>query len=104
MTTLVYLDASGLVKLAIAEQESQALRLYLAGDVHIVASRMALIQAARAARRGDTEGTPHWEDIVATLSIRELDESIVNLAATLEPASLRTFAALMLGSARGAST
>ena len=99
MTALIYIDASALVKLAIAEQESQAVRLYLMGDVHIVASRVALTEATRAARRGDIERTPGWEDIAATLSIREVGESISNLAATLEPASLRTLDAIHLATA-----
>jgi uncharacterized protein len=99
LTALVYVDASALVKLAIAEAESAATRLYLTGDVNIVASRIALIEAIRAARHGDIERTPRWEDIVAVLSVRDVDESIANVAATFEPANLRTLDAIHLATA-----
>jgi len=92
-------DASALVKLAVRERESDAARLYLSGEVAVVASRVALIEATRAVRRSDTDGTPAWDDVIANLSIRELEKSIADSAARLNPQELRTLDAIHLATA-----
>jgi predicted nucleic acid-binding protein len=96
---LVYADASALVKLVVEERESESARVYLSGDVTVVVSRVGLVEAFRAVRRSDTEAPAPWDALVAHISLRELDQSIADRAASLEPASLGTLDAIHLATA-----
>jgi predicted nucleic acid-binding protein len=96
---LVYADSSALVKLVVEESESEAARVYLSGDVTVVVSRVGLIESFRAVRRSDTEGPAPWAELVANISVRELDPVIADRAASLEPAGLRTLDAIHLATA-----
>lgn len=96
---LVYADSTALVKLVVEERESDAARVYLSGDVTVVVSRVGLIEASRAVRRSDTEAPAPWDELVANISVRELDAGIADRAASLEPAVLRTLDAIHLATA-----
>jgi predicted nucleic acid-binding protein len=96
---LIYADSSALVKLVVEERESDAARVYLGGDVTVVASRVGLIEAFRAVRRSDTVAPAPWDELVANVNVRELDRLIADRAASLEPAGLRTLDAIHLATA-----
>ena len=96
---LVYADSSALVKLIVEEMESEAARVYLRGDVTVVVSRVGLIEASRAVRRSETLTPAPWDELVTSITIRELDASISDRAALLEPALLRTLDAVHLATA-----
>jgi uncharacterized protein len=92
-----YLDTSAIAKLAVAEQESEALAAVLANARSRVTSRVGLVEFRRLAHRsgGSAERTA---SVVSALVTVELDEQIERLAATLD-VRLRTLDAIHLASA-----
>jgi predicted nucleic acid-binding protein len=98
--TGVYLDASALVKLVIAEPETEALRAYLADAPLRYSSRLAATEVRRAVRRQvEVEAADRVEDVLATLRIVEFDEALSRAAADIGPPELRTLDAIRLASA-----
>ena len=98
-----YLDASALVKLATREPQTDALRDHLQRYASRATSRLAAVEVGRAlARRGPESvavGSGSVREALEGLVIVELTEAIVAVAATLEPASLRSLDAIHLASA-----
>lgn len=93
-----YLDASAIVKLAIEEAESDALRRWIAGRTHVT-SLVGVAEAIRAFRR---RLESRERGVVAVLDRMErlpLGEDVVTLAALLDPPALRTLDAIHLASA-----
>ncbi len=100
MSGLAYLDASALVKLIIDEQETSALHSDILGRDGLVASRLSLLEAPRAiARRPAAARIASMEEITAALVVIEMDASMVDAAASIEPPSLRSLDAIHLASA-----
>jgi predicted nucleic acid-binding protein len=100
--TVLYLDASALVKLVIEEAESSAVRALVAEWRHHTSSRVASVEVPRAARRasgGLPEATTRAVEAMAAINLVELDAEIVTTAATLEPFALRALDAIHLASA-----
>lgn len=103
---LLYLDSSALVKLVLAEPESEPLRSFLADYPERVTSVLALTEVRRAIRRVSAEG-PHLlraEQVLDRIHQLPLDEKILRLAGELAPATLRTLDALHLASAASLGT
>lgn len=96
---LVYVDSSALVKLVIDEPDAAALRTYLARDMHIVVSRVGLIEAGRVVSRADVTRKPSWDELVQSISVRELEPSTAEIATAIQPGSLRTLDAIHLATA-----
>ena len=98
-----YLDASALVKLAIREAETDALRDQLLGYATRATSRLAAVEVPRALVRRGSESVALGGDAVAAalegIIVVELDEAIASVAASLEPASLRSLDAIHLATA-----
>jgi predicted nucleic acid-binding protein len=96
-----YADASALVKLVLRERESDALRSYLLTRSDPATSRISVVEVARAMTRA--EGSPQDEAVAAlwerTLFV-EVDASLADSAARLEPPTLRSLDAIHLASAR----
>jgi uncharacterized protein len=92
----VYADASALVKLAVEEPESAALRRYLEQlDADVVTSVVAQVEVGRAVRRvGATE-----RNTLAGTFLVQLDDEIVAAAAELEPKTLRGLDSIHLATA-----
>ena len=92
----VYADASALVKLAVEEPESEALRRFLRErDADVVTSAVACVEVGRAARRvGESE-----RDVLSAASLVEVGEAILTHAVALEPRSLRALDAIHLATA-----
>jgi hypothetical protein len=96
----VYIDASGLVKLVIAEPESNALRHYLADGAPLYSSRIAAVEVRRvAARQAEVQAGDQVEAVLASVNLIELDESMTRAAAIAQPPELRTLDAIHLASA-----
>jgi predicted nucleic acid-binding protein len=98
---LVYLDSSALVKLVVKERESDALRAWTALHPAAVTSALAVTEVRRAVgrlspRRGLSDRARLVLDGVALLG---LDQDILEKAAGLEPAELRTLDAIHIASA-----
>jgi predicted nucleic acid-binding protein len=95
---LLYVDTSAVVKLLLAEDESEALGDFLrAADTPLVTSRIGIVELRRVGRRGGAN--PDRADaLAASLSVIELDATIERLAVVLDP-DLRSLDALHLASA-----
>jgi predicted nucleic acid-binding protein len=99
---VIYLDTSALVKLVANEPESAALRTYLSartdeGWFTAALTRTELIRAV--SRTGDRSAVEHARTILASLDLVALTDRLLDTAATVAPASLRTLDAIHLAAA-----
>jgi uncharacterized protein len=92
-----YLDTSAIAKLAVAEDESDALAAALIDARARVTSRVGLVEFRRLCYRSDV-AAERAASVVSALVTVELDEQIERLAATLD-VGLRTLDAIHLASA-----
>jgi hypothetical protein len=104
---VAYIDSSALVKLAIPEPESDALRAELARWERHVSSALARVEVVRACARVDTKARRIAEQIVGALDLIAVDDRVLEEAALLGPVDLRSLdsihlaSALLLGDALG---
>ncbi len=98
---MIYLDTSAMVKLVVAEPESQALIDWLnARSQHpLVTSVIGRIELIRAASRLGLAALAAAERLATTVDVLLLSDVIASLAATLPPAELRTLDAVHLATA-----
>jgi predicted nucleic acid-binding protein len=101
MSRLVYLDASALVKLVVDEPESAALTDYLTDEPRIVTSALSAVEVPRAVRMIDADepALERAQNIVARCALIEVDRTVRDVAAGLDPPPLRTLDAIHLASA-----
>jgi predicted nucleic acid-binding protein len=101
--TVGYLDSSAIVKLAVDETESSALRRWVTEHAANFTSRVAHVEVPRALRRkGPVSvelGRDALDHALGALSVIELDASIAETAAGLSPDGLRSMDAIHLASA-----
>ena len=99
--TLVYLDASALVKLVVAEPESAALAQHLRAWPQRVSSALSLTELPRALRRAGfgAAARRRARDVLARVSLVDVDRRILTAAAALEPTVLRSLDAIHLATA-----
>ena len=96
--TTAYLDASALVKLALAEAESGAVQRFIDEIDEVVTSRIGIVETRRAVAR--SVGTDAGADVpLASVAAIELDPAIAATAAVLQPTALRTLDAIHLATA-----
>jgi uncharacterized protein len=93
-----YADASALVKLAMDEPESAAVRAFLGQFDEIVTNRIGHVEARRAIARTGADVSAA-SDILAGVGSIELDAAIAASAIATTPWSLRTLDAIHLASA-----
>jgi predicted nucleic acid-binding protein len=106
---IIYCDSSALVKLVIDEPESAELEAWLGMQPEpvLVSSVLARTEVVRAVARTDPNAVQLAVDLLAALSVVELDVSLADDAARLDPPELRSLdalhvaAALRLGPALG---
>jgi predicted nucleic acid-binding protein len=98
---LVYLDSSAIVKLVLPEKESPAVTALLPEFDGVVSSALAAVEVHRAVRRATSEDRVlrRAEQVLAGLHLLRLDDPVLDAAAALAPATLRTLDALHLVSA-----
>jgi uncharacterized protein len=98
---VLYLDASALVKLVVAEPESPALLKLLRVWPIRVSSALSLAGVPRALRRaGFSAGARRRaRDVLARINLVDIDRRVLAGAAALEPAALRTLDAIHLATA-----
>lgn len=101
--TLIYLDTSALVKLVVDEPESAALAEWLDDrpEQPLCMSAIGKAEVFRAARRHSPHALAVASSVLAELALVPTDAAVLELAALLEPAGLRTLDALHLASAAG---
>lgn len=98
---MIYLDSSALVKLALAEPETDALTNYLAnrGDQALVSSSLHRAEVLRAIWRAEPGALPRAQRMIRRISLVTLSHDMLDNAATLPPSGLSTTAAIHLASA-----
>jgi predicted nucleic acid-binding protein len=108
-SVILYCDSSALVKLVVDEPESAELEAWLGShpELVLISSVLARTEVVRAVARTDPDAVPLAVDLLAAVSVVELDVSLADKAAQLDLAELRSLealhiaAALRLGSALG---
>lgn len=97
---IAYLDASALVKLAVEEAQTGALRAALRRyDVHI-SSELVVVELIRAtARAVGPAGVLRAEVVLAELALIRVDRTVLDGASRLEPPLLRSLDAIHVASA-----
>jgi predicted nucleic acid-binding protein len=97
--TVAYVDSSALVKLVIPEPESAALRTELARWERHVSSALARVEVIRACVRVDARARRPAELAIRALDLVAADDALLEQAAGLAPAELRSLDAIHLASA-----
>lgn len=95
-----YLDSSAIVKLAVAEPESAALRGYLRRRRPLVSSALAKAEVARALLPLGEPAVRRGEEVLARLELIRVSERILAAAGSLLPPELRILDAIHLATAQ----
>ena len=95
-----YVDSSALLKLIVREPETSALESYLVQCDGLVASRLALLECRRAARRAfHARLLQTVDEIFGAVYLLEITAAILDDAAGAEPTLLRSLDAIHLATA-----
>jgi predicted nucleic acid-binding protein len=94
-----YVDSSALVKLAVREAESAALRRYLGRRRPLVSSALARTEVVRALLPSGSEAVRRGREVLARVELLRVNERVLDAAGLLEPADLRLLDAIHLASA-----
>lgn len=95
-----YLDTSALVKLVVAEPETEALATWLevtAGDW--VSADLARTELLRAVRRGAPDRLVQAREVLDSITLLEVMAQVFEEAARVDPVGLRTLDSLHLAAA-----
>jgi predicted nucleic acid-binding protein len=93
-----YLDASALVRLAIDEPETNAVRTFIGQFDQVATSRIGLVETRRVVKRVGGDMT-RASEVLASVGPIELDAAIAASAAAVDPSTLKTLDAIHLASA-----
>src|SRR5439155_26416122 len=96
----VYLDSSAIVKLAVREPESAALRRYLRRRRSLVSSALARAEVLRSLLPGGEEAVARGRDVLTRLDLLRVNDRVLHVAGTLLPVELRLLDAIHLASAQ----
>lgn len=94
-----YLDASAAVKLVFDETESIALRQYVGPSPHFTSSALVRAELMRATKRLDARHIGRAHALLTSMSLREIDDEILDRAAEISPLIVRTLDAIHLATA-----
>jgi predicted nucleic acid-binding protein len=97
---LTYLDSSAIVKLAIHEPESAALRRYLRRRQLYVTSALARTEVARALMPLGPTVVRRGMDVLARVDLVRINDRILVAAGALLPAEIRSLDAIHLATAQ----
>lgn len=97
----LYLDSSAIVKLVLPEPETGALVSRLRQDPEVISSAIARVEVLRALKR--IKATPAaWrqaERVLARIALVRIDDAVLDSAAAIDPAELRSLDAVHLATA-----
>ena len=96
---LTYIDSSAIVKLVVAEPESNVLRRYLSRRQPLVSSALARTEVARALLPSGPEALARGEDALRRIQLLRVNDRVLSEAGRMEPAELRSLDAIHLASA-----
>jgi predicted nucleic acid-binding protein len=94
-----YVDSSALVKLAVREPESAALRRYLARRRPLVSSALARTEVVRALLPVGPDAVRRGREVMARVDLLRVSDRVLDAAGLLEPFALRSLDAIHLASA-----
>jgi predicted nucleic acid-binding protein len=97
---VTYLDSSALVKLAVREQQSPALRRYLARRRPLVCSALADVEVTRALMSLGEQAIRRGEEVLSRIDLVRINDGVLRAAAALMPAELRSLDAIHLATAQ----
>ncbi len=99
--SLLYLDSSALVKLVSREPETRALFALLESGHGVVSSALARVEVTRTVARtgGGTALRTRARQVLARVALVAIDDAILDAAAELDPADLRSLDAIHLATA-----
>jgi predicted nucleic acid-binding protein len=96
----LYVDSSALVKLAVAEPESKALRQYLRRNRPHVTSALARTEVARALLPLGAEAVDRGASVLQRVELIRVSDRVLRRAGELEPIELRSLDAIHLATAQ----
>lgn len=96
---LTYVDSSAIVKLAVQEPESAALRRFLARRQPLVSSALARTEVARALLPSGPEAVARGEEVLRRIQLLRINDRVLGAAGHLLPPELRSLDAIHLASA-----
>ncbi len=94
-----YLDSSAIVKLAVREAESVALRRYLRRRRPLVSSSLARTEVLRALLPAGDDAVGAGRKVLTRLDLVRINNRVLDAAATLRPAEIRSLDAIHLATA-----
>lgn len=97
---LLYLDASALVKLAVRETESNALRSFLGRKRQLVASALVRTEVGRALLPFGADACKRAREVLDRIELVRINDRVLGVAGELEPQDLRSLDAIHLATAR----
>lgn len=92
----VYVDSSALVKLVLAEAESGALRTWLNAPIVATTCALARTEVIRAVAPGGEAAIARSRELLRSVEMIALDDSLLDAAAVIGPATLRSLDAIHL--------
>jgi predicted nucleic acid-binding protein len=98
--SVTYLDSSAIVKLAVREPESAALRRYLQRRQPLVSSALARTEVLRALLPAGNEAVARGRSVLQRLDLIRVNDRVLNAAGMLPPAELRPLDAIHLATAQ----
>jgi predicted nucleic acid-binding protein len=96
----IYLDSSAIVKLAVAEKESPALRRYLRRRAPLVVSALARTEVARALLPLGPAAVQRGHEVLSRVELIRVSDRVLLDAGSLLPAQLRSLDAIHLATMR----
>lgn len=96
----VYLDSSAIVKLAVAEPESAALRNHLRRRRPVISSALARTEVLRALQPAGDEAIAVGRDVLRRIELIRVNDRILEAAGLLPPPELRSLDAIHLATAQ----
>jgi predicted nucleic acid-binding protein len=99
VSRVLYLDSSAIVKLAVAEPESEALRRYLRRRKPYLSSALARTEVARALLPFGAEAVRRGVEVLSRIDLVRVNDTVLQAAGALLPEELRTLDAIHLATA-----
>lgn len=96
---VTYLDSSAIVKLAVAEPESAALRRHLRRRRPLVSTALARTEVLRALLPAGAAAVASGRSALADINLVRVNERVLNAAGALLPNELRSLDAIHLATA-----
>jgi len=94
-----YLDSSAIVKLAVREPQSDALRRYLLRRRPLISSALARTEVLRSLLPGGEPALASGRRVLDRVDLARVNDRVLNMAATLAPLELRILDAIHLATA-----